>query len=76
MVGDIDFIFSKKDYPKAIAILRDSGYSEIPTTVYYNSRPDFKTLQKTSKGEKYSSYRNSLEVFKRKIFATNLITAL
>ena len=26
MVGDIDFIFSKQDYPKAIAILRKFGY--------------------------------------------------
>ena len=29
MVGDIDFIFSKKDYPKAIAILIEFGYSEV-----------------------------------------------
>jgi hypothetical protein len=29
MVGDIDFIFSKEDYPKAITILRDFGYSEV-----------------------------------------------
>jgi hypothetical protein len=29
MVGDIDFIFSKEDYPKAIAILRDFGYSGV-----------------------------------------------
>jgi len=27
MVGDIDFIFSKEDYPKAIRVLRDNGYS-------------------------------------------------
>ena len=26
MVGDIDFIFSKEDYPKAITILREFGY--------------------------------------------------
>ena len=26
MVGDIDFIFSKDDYPKAITILRNNGY--------------------------------------------------
>ena len=29
MVGDIDFIFSKEDYPKAITILRKFGYSEV-----------------------------------------------
>jgi hypothetical protein len=27
MVGDIDFIFSKEDYPKAITVLREFGYS-------------------------------------------------
>ena len=49
MVGDIDFIFSKKDYSKAIKILRDSGYSEIPTTEYYNSRPDFRHYRRLQK---------------------------
>ena len=29
MVGDIDFIFSKEDYPKAITILREFGYSDV-----------------------------------------------
>ena len=29
MLGDIDFIFSKEDYPKAITILREFGYSEV-----------------------------------------------
>ena len=29
MVGDIDFIFSKEDYPRAIAVLREFGYSEL-----------------------------------------------
>jgi len=29
MVGDIDFIFSKDDYPKAITTLRKFGYSEV-----------------------------------------------
>ena len=32
MVGDIDFIFSKEDYPKAITILREFGYSEVIKT--------------------------------------------
>ena len=35
MVGDIDFIFSKEDYPKAITILREFGYSEVETLKYY-----------------------------------------
>jgi len=35
MVGDIDFIFSKEDYPKAITILRNFGYSEVTKYEYY-----------------------------------------
>ena len=36
MVGDIDFIFSKEDYPKAISILREFGYSEVNKQEYYS----------------------------------------
>jgi hypothetical protein len=32
MVGDIDFIFSKEEYPKAIAILTNFGYSKVTDT--------------------------------------------
>ena len=35
MVGDIDFIFSKEDYSKAITILREFGYSEVHKYKYY-----------------------------------------
>jgi len=35
MVGDIDFIFSKQDYPKAIIILREFGYSEVSKYKYH-----------------------------------------
>jgi hypothetical protein len=35
MVGDIDFIFSKEDYPKAITLLREFGYSEVSKKEYY-----------------------------------------
>jgi hypothetical protein len=31
MVGDIDFIFSKEDYPKAIKVLIEFGYSDVPS---------------------------------------------
>ena len=34
MVGDIDFIFSKEDYPKTIAVLRDNGYSDVEKHKY------------------------------------------
>ena len=35
MVGDIDFIFSKEDYPKAITVLRDNGYSDVEKHKYH-----------------------------------------
>ena len=35
MVGDIDFIFSKDDYPKAISVLREFGYSEVDKYRYH-----------------------------------------
>ena len=34
MVGDIDFIFSKEEYPKAIAVLTNFGYSKVHDTTY------------------------------------------
>ena len=35
MVGDIDFIFSEKDYPKAIIVLREFGYSNVSKHEYH-----------------------------------------
>ena len=35
MVGDIDFIFSKQDYPKAITLLRKFGYSGVKNRKYH-----------------------------------------
>jgi len=37
MVGDIDFIFSEEDYPKAITVLREFGYSEVEKKKYYTT---------------------------------------
>ena len=34
MVGDIDFIFSKEDYPKAIKLLKNNNYSELKKNEY------------------------------------------
>jgi hypothetical protein len=34
MVGDIDFIFSKEDYPKVISMLLEHGYEEVIKTDY------------------------------------------
>ncbi|KOY50933.1 nucleotidyltransferase domain-containing protein [Polaribacter dokdonensis] len=50
MVGDIDFIFSKEDYPKVIKILSEDGYSKVHQTEY--DFPQFKhhpRLQKEGK---------------------------
>jgi hypothetical protein len=47
MVGDIDFIFSKDDYPKAIAILREFGYSDISMYKYhFPEHKHYRRLQK------------------------------
>jgi len=47
MVGDIDFIFSKEDYPKAITVLREFGYSEVEKYKYYiPEKKHYRRLQK------------------------------
>ncbi len=48
MVGDIDFIFSKEDYPKAIAFLKEFGYSEVNKYKYYfpDAQKHYRRLQK------------------------------
>ena len=48
MVGDIDFIFSKEDYPKAITVLREFGYSEVKNKEYYapDEKKHYRRLQK------------------------------
>jgi len=48
MVGDIDFIFSKEDYLKAITILRESGYSEVEKLGDY-LRPEHRHYQRLQK---------------------------
>lgn len=40
MVGDIDFLFSEKDFEKAIAILLKNGYEKVDKTTY--EYPNFK----------------------------------
>jgi hypothetical protein len=48
MVGDIDFIFSKEDYLKAITILREFEYSEVEKKEYYppDKKKHYRRLQK------------------------------
>ena len=47
MVGDIDFIFSKEDYHKAITIIRDFGYLDVNNFKYYF--PEFKHYRRLQK---------------------------
>jgi hypothetical protein len=54
MVGDIDFIFSKEDYPKAIKFLKEYGYSEVVKQEYYP--PDeFRHYRRLHKENKISA---------------------
>ena len=48
MVGDIDFIFSKKNYLKVITILREFGYCEVEKQKYYfpDEGKHYRRLQK------------------------------
>ncbi len=47
MVGDIDFIFSKEDYPKAIKLFRNFDYSEVIKYDYhYPEERHYRRLQK------------------------------
>ena len=47
MIGDIDFIFSKEDYPKAITVLRDNRYSDVGKYEYhYPASIHYKSLKK------------------------------
>jgi hypothetical protein len=47
MVGDIDFIISKKDYTKAITILREFGYSNVSNNKYdFPNQKHYRRLQK------------------------------
>ena len=50
MVGDIDFVFSKENYPKAIEVLYNFGYSKVHKTTYdYPQFKHYPRLQKENK---------------------------
>jgi hypothetical protein len=53
MVGDIDFIFSKEDYPKAIKVLREFGYSDVFKTD--NNYPHFRHFQRLKNANNISA---------------------
>ena len=66
MVGDIDFIFSKKDYLKAITILRESGYSEVHKSKYYfpGVNKHYRRLQKENSIAAIEIHKNFLDIKK------------
>ena len=54
MVGDIDFIFSKEDYPKVIKILREFGYTDNAELKYINHRSDLRHYRRIQKEKNIS----------------------
>jgi hypothetical protein len=50
MVGDIDFVFSTSDYPKAIELILENGYSKVHKSTYdYPYFKHYPRLQKENK---------------------------
>jgi len=66
MVGDIDFIFSKQDYPKAISILREFGYSEVHKSKYYfpDVNKHYRRLQKKNSIAAIEIHKDFLDIKK------------
>jgi hypothetical protein len=64
MVGDIDFIFSKEEYPRAIQLLKENGYSSIYNTDYIF--PEYKHYPRLVKDGKISSIEIHKEILSEK----------
>ena len=66
MVGDIDFIFSKEDYLKAITILREFGYSEVHKYKYYfpGANKHYRRLQKKNSIAAIEIHKDFLDIKK------------
>ena len=67
MVGDIDFIFSKEDYPKAIIVLREFGYSEVLKQEYY-SPDEFRHYRRLQKENKIAAIEIHKDLLSKKIY--------
>ena len=64
MVGDIDFIFSKEDYPKVIKILREFGYTDNAELKYINHRSDLRHYRRIQKEKKQLEIKTKIiEIF-------------
>jgi len=65
MIGDIDFIFSKKDYPKAIKLLRGFNYSEVYKYDYhFPAEKHYRRLQKKNSIAAIEIHSEILEIAK------------
>ena len=65
MVGDIDFIFSKEDYPKAITILREFGYSEVEKkNIILLMKKHYRRLQKENNIAAIEIHKELLDIKK------------
>ena len=65
MLGDIDFLFSKYDYPNAITILRENGYTEVNKyTYYFPYEKHYRRLQKENNIAAIEIHRELLDVKK------------
>ena len=65
MVGDIDFIFSKEDYPKSIAILREFGYSDV--FKIDNNYPQFKHYQRIRNANNIAAIEIHKELYRYRL---------
>ena len=59
MVGDIDFLFSSQDYPKAIQVLKEYGYCKQKQLATKYPYPWSKHYPRLIKEEYYCSHRNT-----------------
>jgi hypothetical protein len=64
MVGDIDFIFSRRDYPKAIKILTANSYSKVHKT--NNDYPQFKHYPRLNKENRIAAIEIHKELLAEK----------
>ncbi|KAB1155225.1 nucleotidyltransferase family protein [Tenacibaculum aiptasiae] len=64
MVGDIDFIFSKNDYPNAIKVLTKNNYSKVHQTTY--DFPSFKHYPRIQKKDKTAAIEIHKEILLEK----------
>ena len=64
MVGDIDFIFSRRDYPKAIKILTANSYSKVHRT--NNDYPQFKHYPRLNKENRIAAVEIHKELLAEK----------